>query len=70
MPNQCWQRKGKDIAARGDRDILSSIHRIRHRRRDERLPGIEVPKRMSVLGVHRFQGVGVIAKKHEAARGG
>ena len=64
------QRKGEHVTARGDRDILSPSDRVRHRRREERLSGIEVPQRMSVLGVHRFQRVGIIAKEDEPAGGG
>ena len=65
-----WKREAEDIASRGDRHVLYSVHRIGHRRCTKGLASIEVPESLAGLGIDRFQGVGIVGKEYQSARRG
>src|SRR4029077_8647064 len=49
------QSKTKNVASRGDGDILFAIHRVGHRRSAQRLPGVKVPQRLAGVCINRFE---------------
>src|SRR3981081_3046947 len=63
-----WQRETEQVASSADGHILNSVDRVGHGRRTERLPGIEVPERLSCLGIDGFKRLGVVANKNQAPR--
>src|SRR5215467_1334591 len=64
------QAEGQDIGARGNADKLLAVQYERHGRRFPELAGLEVPKRLSILGVHCRKGSAVVAVENHSARGG
>jgi hypothetical protein len=49
------QREGDDVDSRGDRDELSMIEFVRHRRGMQRLIGLEVPQRRAISKARRIR---------------
>ena len=47
------QRETEDVASRGDRDVLYSVHGISHRRGMDVLSRGEVPQRRAIARVER-----------------
>src|SRR5690242_7974379 len=68
--NQAWttlrQSKTKNVAARGNGNVLLAVHRVAHRRSMQRLPRVKVPQRLAALRVHGFKGLRVVRKKHQS----
>ena len=63
------QRETEDIAARGHRDKLYTIHGVTHWRRAYRLAGVEVPQLLARARVDCFEGIAIVAKEQHSPSG-
>ena len=64
------QSKTKNVAARGNGDVLIAVDRITHGRGVNVLASVEMPERDARFSVDGFEGLAIVAKKNQAARGG
>src|SRR5215467_15096778 len=61
------QSKTENVAPRGNRYVLLRVHRVAHGRSRNGLAGMEVPQRLTGLGIHGFKRLRVIAEEKQTA---